>query len=91
MNFWHSVSFWHNELWRGNASDRFHSKWINNSAVWETLAYTSVVPAGPQSAHLIYQKYSLHPPLTNGGWGSNSESFMMKVVLDSPRPKYRRV
>ena len=54
------------------------------------LQYTSIVPAGSRSAYLVYQKHSLHDPLKNGGWGSNSESFMMKVVLDTPRAKYQR-
>ena len=30
----HSVSYWHNRLWQGNTSGRFHSEWTNNSAAW---------------------------------------------------------
>ena len=45
----HSVSYWHNLLWQGNASDRFYTKWINNSAVWERLAVGKPSPAQPAS------------------------------------------
>ena len=67
------------------ASCCFCSAWINSSKDWETLAYTSLVPAGPYSAYIVYQKYSTPK------WGSTSASYMMQVSLaqQAPRPKYQ--
>ena len=85
----HSLSFWHNHLWNGGnrSANLFRPSWINNSADWETLAYTSIMPAGPDSAYIVYQKYSAPK------WGSTSASYMMKVVVNNllhsrPAPKY---
>ena len=41
----HSLTYWHNLLWKGAAKDRFDTN-VNSSSAWETLAYTSLVPAG---------------------------------------------
>ena len=67
------------------ASCCFRSAWINSSKDWETLAYTSLVPAGPYSAYVVYQKYSTPK------WGSTSASYMMQVSLaqQAPRPRYQ--
>ena len=92
--FYGTGRYWHNTLWRGNTSDLFHSAWINSSAAWETLAYTSIIPAGIDSesgetaSYIVYQKYS------GPKWGESSESFMMKVLTrqlldDQPRMRYQ--
>lgn len=41
----HSISAAHNELWRGDPQYLFTGA-VNDSAKWETLAYTSILPTG---------------------------------------------
>jgi hypothetical protein len=41
----HSISAAHNDLWRGDAQYLFTGA-VNDSAKWETLAYTSILPTG---------------------------------------------
>lgn len=52
-------------------------------ADWETLAYTSIMPAGPYSAWVVYQKYSTPK------WGSTSASYMMQIEALSPAPRVK--
>jgi hypothetical protein len=91
----HSISYWHNALWRGNASDRFHPAWINSSSAWETLAYTSIMPAGGEEEEdeagrhssdeavgaTTRSAYVVYQKYSGPKWGQTSESFMMKVIV----------
>ena len=82
----HSVSYWHNKMWDGATSGGDHgSKYsylfdaqINNSDVFATSGFTSLVPAGPSAFMLIYQKYfspSYWPPFPQA-------TFQMKIGLE---------
>lgn len=52
----HSISAAHNALWRGDEKYLFTNA-VNDSALWETLAYTSILPTGPASVAITYQKF----------------------------------
>ena len=79
----YSVSYWHNKMWAGptrgggNGSNYSYlfDKQINNSNVFATSGFTSLIPAGPQDFMIIYQKYfspSYWPPFPQA-------TFQMKV------------
>jgi len=52
----HSITAQHNRLWQGDAKYLF-SEMVNDSSVFETLSYTSIVATGPRSAAIMYNKF----------------------------------
>jgi hypothetical protein len=49
----HSISAQHNLHWKGDPAYLF-SELVNSSAVFESLAYTSIIATGPRSAAITY-------------------------------------
>jgi hypothetical protein len=70
-----SLTYQHNRLWSGDARFLFDDL-VNNTAAWESLAYTSLVPQSENSAVVFYQKFFTPswPP-----WPS--ATFMMHVQI----------
>jgi hypothetical protein len=55
----HSLSYVHNSLWRGDSAYTFDAS-INNSQLFETQGYTTLVRLGPLAALVAYNRY-YHP------------------------------
>jgi hypothetical protein len=55
----HSLSYVHNSLWRGDTAYTFDAD-INNSQVFETQSYTTLIRLGPLEALVAYNRYH-HP------------------------------
>jgi hypothetical protein len=55
----YSLSYQHNKLWKGDPALRFSSA-VNQSHpfAFETQSYTSVVPVGPTTVVVLYNKYT---------------------------------
>lgn len=71
----YSITYQHNALWRGNASFLFDAR-VNDTALWETLSYTSIVPAtSPGTFAVFYNKF--FTPNTWPPWPA--ANFMMQV------------
>ena len=53
----HSITAQHNRLWQGDSTYLF-TDMVNDSSVFETLSYTSILPTGPSSAVITYNKFN---------------------------------
>ena len=81
----HSVSYWHNTMWEGSTTGSSNGAsysllfdaQINNSNAFATLAYTSLISAGPRAFVIIYQKF--YSPLYWPPWPQ--ATFQMRVQL----------
>ena len=82
----HSVSYWHKTGTTGYGGGTLAAAFTASGQTTRQSGRPSRTRVGLR----LCEKYSLYPPLKNGGWGSNSELFMMKVVLRLSRPKYER-
>ena len=81
------LTHWHNQLWAGDPIYKFDAG-INSSAQFETIAYTSLVPAGPGSVFIVYNKYLNSTLNGQPHWPPMpSASFMMRVTLGKGRAK----
>ena len=77
----HEITHWHNELWKGDPSYKFDIG-VNSSKQFETIAYTSMVPAGPGSIYIVYNKYFNSTVDGKPHWPPMpSASFMMRVTF----------
>ena len=80
----HSISAAHNQHWKGD-STYFFSDMVNSSAVFESLAYTSIIATGPRSAAITYNKYWPDGKGPNGaiskGWPGPSAHFVIQVAI----------
>ena len=56
----HSLSYWHNQLWRGDPKYRY-SEMVNSTAGFESDSYMSLLRTGPSEAVVMYNKCG--PPL----------------------------
>ena len=70
----HSLSYWHNELWSGDAKYKY-SPLINSTAGWESQAYMSLLRTGPSEAVVTYNKYM------EDNAGGGSAGFAMRVTV----------
>jgi hypothetical protein len=89
----HSLSYWHNRLFRGDPSLRFTAA-VNLTTATESLFYTSIVSTGPLSAVILYNKYmpkvlDLVRGETSAGIGDDGEllpadsvNFAMRVTFE---------
>ena len=70
-----SLTYHHNQQWHGDARFLFDAL-VNDTSAWQSLAYTSLVPLGDNSAAIFYQKFFTPewPP-----WPS--ATFMMQVQV----------
>ena len=79
----HSITNQHNRLWKGDPKYRF-SAMVNDSSVFETLSYTSIVPTGPQSAVITYNKFDYEQiGRGNVSWPGPSANFAISVTVES--------
>jgi hypothetical protein len=79
----HSITNQHNRLWKGDPKYRF-SAMANDSSVFETLSYTSIVPTGPQSAVITYNKFDYEQiGRGNVSWPGPSANFAISVTVES--------
>jgi hypothetical protein len=53
----HSITAAHNRLWTGAPTDKF-TEMVNDSSVFETLAYTSIMVTGDASAAITYNRFA---------------------------------
>ena len=96
----HSLSYVHNSLWRGDTAYTFDAD-INNSQVFETQSYTTLIRLGPLEALVAYNRY-YHP--VDGAPGCQNDkngketaevcstAFVMRITLarkaaEGPRQK----
>ena len=70
----HSLSYWHNELWSGDAKYKY-SPLINSTAGWESQSYMSLLRTGPSEAVVTYNKYM------EDNAGGGSAGFAMRVTV----------
>jgi hypothetical protein len=75
----HSISAAHNALWRGDKKYLFTNA-VNDSAMWETLAYTSILPTGPSSVAITYQKFL---NMSAKPWPGPSATFAIQLKVDT--------
>jgi hypothetical protein len=79
----HSITAQHNRLWKGDPTYLF-SNMVNDSSVFETLSYTSIIVTSPTSAAITYNKYwyeEFGPNKTVKHWPGPSANFMIQVEL----------
>ena len=80
----HSISAQHNLHWKGDPAYLF-SELVNSSAVFESLAYTSIIATGPRSAAITYNKFWPGGVGPNGavskGWPGPSANFVIQVAV----------
>ena len=86
----HSITAAHNQLWQGDTGYLF-TEMVNDSSVFETLSYTSILPTGPSSAVITYNKFDwsligknntdLPGPKIKMGWPGPSANFAISVSL----------
>ena len=67
----HSITAQHNRLWGGESKYLF-SDMVNDSSVFETLSYTSILPTGPRAAVITYNKFECVYP--GGAWRACSRT-----------------
>ena len=79
----HSISAVHNELWRGDPKYLFTAS-VNDSALWETLAYTSILTTGADSAAIFYQKFL---NMSAKPWPGPSATFVIHLKVKTPLVK----
>ena len=85
----HSLSYVHNSLWRGDSAYKYNAD-INNSQVFETQSYTTLIRLGPLEALMAYNRY-YHP--SDGAPGCQTDkngnetaevcstAFVMRITL----------
>ena len=80
----HSISAAHNRHWKGAPAYRFSER-VNSSAVFESLAYTSIIATGPRSAAITYNKFWPGGLGPNGAvskaWPGPSANFVIQVAI----------
>ena len=77
----HSITAAHNRLWKGDPHYLF-SEMVNDSSVFETLSYTSIVPTGYSSAVITYNKFDYEKIGTeNMSWPGPSANFAISVTI----------
>ena len=77
----HSITAQHNRLWKGDTKYLF-SDMVNDSSVFETLSYTSIVPTGPRSVVITYNKFDYKQIGHEGvSWPGPSANFAISVAL----------
>jgi hypothetical protein len=81
----HSISAAHNALWRGD-KQYLYTNAVNNSALWETLAYTSILPTGPDSVAIMYQKFL---NMSSKPWPGPSATFAIQLKVKSKLNKLK--
>ncbi len=77
----HSITAQHNRLWKGDAKYLF-TEMVNDSSVFETLSYTSIMATGPKSAVITYNKFLYQDIGKNGmAWPGPNANFAISVSL----------
>eukprot|EP00038_Savillea_parva_P025505 m.47986 g.47986 ORF g.47986 m.47986 type:complete len:499 (-) comp6947_c0_seq1:76-1572(-) len=79
----HSITAQHNRLWKGDPTLLF-SDAVNDSSVFETLSYTSIMVTGPRSAAIAYNQFfykDYGPNHTVKTWPGPNANFVIHVAL----------
>jgi hypothetical protein len=91
----HSITYWHNRLWKGETAYKFDER-VNVSNLFESQAYTGLIPLGKsedgngQDFMVTYNRY--WDPLFDGMPGCDgtdgnglgcSTGFGMRVTIDT--------
>ena len=72
----HSISYHHNLLWKGGSEYLFSA--AVNATTTETLSYTSLVPSGPDTGFVFYNRFF---PVRGVPWPGRNVNFAMQYQL----------
>ena len=85
----HSLSYVHNQLWQGDSAYMFDNS-INNSHLFATSGYTTILPLSQSEALIAYNRYYLPGDGVPGCYKDKGEvcstAFVMKLALRKKAP-----